>query len=492
MTQEYPQGQGRPQGGDAPQQGPGDNPWHVNPWSSPAGSDAQQPTAPQAPVPAAAAHGGQGSPWHPQHGQQPWTEGQQWQHGAASYPAAAPAGQQAGGDPQHTRRGRPGWTSLAVVGLVAALVGGGGAIGIGTLVDDDSVATATLAPSSASSGSTSSQPPVVQDSATGVDWNKVATAVAPSTVTIEVQSSTAAGEGSGVILDTAGHILTNYHVVNGAGADAERRVILADGRVFDVTVVGEDAATDLAVLQITDAPSDLQPATLGDSSAVVVGQPVMAVGNPLGLTDTVTTGIVSALNRPVTTQQEQQEQQESPFPGFNQQQEPAQSEQVVTNAIQTDAAINPGNSGGALVDAGGAVIGINSSIASTGSQAGSIGLGFAIPIDEAKRIADELIQDGEAEHPVLGVTLSDATAEIDGVTRLGAGIQDVTGSSPAAEAGLKAGDVVTEVNGTPVSGAESLTALIRQQAPGSTVEVTVERDGKAQTVSATLASREGS
>ncbi|WP_298801964.1 trypsin-like peptidase domain-containing protein [uncultured Pseudokineococcus sp.] len=417
-------------------------------------------------------------------------EGPAWYGGATPPPAAPGDGSPSGGRAPRDRR-RPGWGALVAVGVVAALVGGGAAVGVGALAGPSSTSstTAALAPSSSSSSSGSSSAPATTDA---VDWQAVSRRVAPSVVAIQVASQTAQGEGSGVVLDDQGHVLTNYHVVNGAGSGAQMRVVLPDGRVYDdVTVVGQDAATDLAVIQIANPPSDLRPATLGDSSAVEVGQPVMAVGNPLGLSDTVTTGIVSALDRPVTTTQEstgQQSQQQLPF-GFQQQQQ-APPEQVVTNAIQTDAAINPGNSGGALVDAAGDVIGINSSIASTGQQAGSIGLGFAIPSNEAKRIATELIQDGAADHAWLGVTLTDTTATADGTTRLAAGIQSVTDGTPAADAGLRAGDAVTAIDGQPVEGAESLTAQLRERAPGTTVTLAVVRDGAQSSVQATLGTRE--
>ncbi|GAA2034450.1 trypsin-like peptidase domain-containing protein [Pseudokineococcus marinus] len=440
--------------------------------------------------------GGAGSPWpggtddRGAAGRPGQGEGPAWYGGATPPPAAPGDGSPSGGRAPRDRR-RPGWGALVAVGVVAALVGGGAAVGVGALAGPSSTSstTAALAPSSSSSSSGSSSAPATTDA---VDWQAVSSRVAPSVVAIQVASQTAQGEGSGVVLDDQGHVLTNYHVVNGAGSGAQMRVVLPDGRVYDdVTVVGQDAATDLAVIQIANPPSDLRPATLGDSSAVEVGQPVMAVGNPLGLSDTVTTGIVSALDRPVTTTQEstdQQSQQQLPF-GFQQPQQ-APPEQVVTNAIQTDAAINPGNSGGALVDAAGDVIGINSSIASTGQQAGSIGLGFAIPSNEAKRIATELIQDGAADHAWLGVTLTDTTATADGTTRLAAGIQSVTEGTPAADAGLRAGDAVTAVDGQPVEGAESLTAQLRERAPGTTVTLTVVRDGAQSSVQATLGTRQ--
>jgi putative serine protease PepD len=302
------------------------------------------------------------------------------------------------------------------------------------------------------------------------DWQAVADAVRPSVVAIAVQSAAGAGEGSGVIIDDKGHILTNDHVVS----DAQQvQVTLSDGRVFEAEVVGTDPTTDLAVIQLLDPPDDLVPAELGDSDAIAVGEAVMAVGNPLGLDSTVTTGIVSALDRPVST---------GSLSG---------TEAVVTNAIQVDAAINPGNSGGPLFNASGEVIGITSSIAtlSQGSSSGSIGLGFAIPSNLAERIVGELIADGTAEHAFLGVSLSDGTATSDGTTRLGAVVEEVSSGSPAADAGLEVGDVVVAIDDDPVSGALSLTAFVRERETDDQVALTVVRDGETLKVPVTLAAR---
>ena len=404
------------------------------------------------------------SGWPPPTGQAPYGQ--------------APHGEQPAAPPSAGRRG-PGWLALIVAMLLTALLASGIAL-VGARAWDQPAST-TTAPSSSSK--VQAPVPVPRGGST-TDWTAVAAAVAPSVVTIQVQGQAAGGEGSGVVLDDKGNILTNNHVVTGAGDDAQIRVVLSDGRVFsDVTVVGLDPTTDLAVLRITNPPSDLTPATLGDSSAVQPGQAVMAVGNPLGLSDSVTTGIVSAIDRPVTTQGEAQ----TPFGGGS------GAEPVVTNAIQTDAAINPGNSGGALVDASGTVIGINSSIASTGSsiggQAGNIGVGFAIPINEAKRIADELVKNGKAEHAWLGVYLQDGSATADGVQRQAATIARVTDGTPATTAGLKSGDAVVGINDEAVTGAESLTAQIRERAPGTKVTLTVIRDGSSQKIDVTLGTR---
>jgi putative serine protease PepD len=364
--------------------------------------------------------------------------------------------------------------------VLAAVLAAGGTAGAMTALHEDGASSLT---SSASPNDRSSAPqvPVAGDQ---VNWTKVAAAVEPSVVSIRVRSQMGAGEGSGMVLDAQGHVLTNNPVVAAAGSGGQMQVAFSDGTLFDAEVVGTDPTTDLAVIKIVDPPKDLTPVQFADSGSVKVGQPVMALGNPLGLSDTVTTGIVSAVDRPVTTQGESS----SPFrPG----------EPVVTNAIQTDAAVNPGNSGGPLVDASGRVIGINSAIASigangTGSQSGSIGLGFAIPSNEAQRVAKELLSDGSAAHAFMGVSLKDVVVQADGVHHQAAGIVRVVDGSPASAAGLQAGDAVTAIGGEPVSGAESLTAQVRERAPGSKVELTIVRDGKTQKVSITLEARPGS
>lgn len=371
-------------------------------------------------------------------------------------------------------RRRPGWAALVLSSAGAAVLASGLSVGAVVALDEPSATTQVGA-----SSNDAPRAPVTGSATEAVDWTVVAEAVSPSVVSIEVTGPAGRGEGSGVVLDSEGRILTNEHVANGGGDQAQIQVVLSDGRVFgDVSVVGLDPATDLAVLQIASPPDDLVPAELGDSDAVVVGQPVMAVGNPLGLSDTVTTGIVSAVNRPVTTGAAQQGDR----PGRG-------AEPVVTNAIQTDAAVNPGNSGGALVDAAGRVVGIPSSIATAPGSSGSIGVGFAIPITEAQRIADELVADGSADHAWLGVALTDGAATADGTTREGAEIAEVTSGTPASEAGLQSGDVVVAVDGEPVSGAESLTAQVRERAPGVEVTLTVVRAGAEAEVAATLGTR---
>jgi putative serine protease PepD len=319
-------------------------------------------------------------------------------------------------------------------------------------------------------------------------------------VSITVTSGQGEGQGSGVIIDGKGHVLTNNHVVSGAGQGASISVALNDGRTYKATVAGTDPSTDLAVITLTSPPSDLKAVALGNSDSLKVGDPVMAIGNPLGLAGTVTTGIVSALNRPVTTAAEDDSQsQQNPFgqglPGQGQSspQPGSDSSQVVTNAIQTSAAINPGNSGGALVNASGQLVGINSSIASLGSsgssQSGSIGIGFAIPVNEAKGIATQLIDKGKAEHAFLGVTLQDGTATDGSSQRAGAEVSSVSTGTPAANAGLKKGDVVIAVDNDPVDSSLSLVANIRERSVGDKVSLTVLRDGKRVDLTTTLVAK---
>jgi putative serine protease PepD len=359
---------------------------------------------------------------------------------------------------------------------------------------------ATPAPSSSPAATTqsngSTSPQVIQGNAAAPDWTATAKAVGPSVVSITVQSNQGEGQGSGVIFDGQGHILTNNHVATGAGSNATISVTLSDGRTYDAKIVGTDASTDLAVLQLTNPPSDLVPITIGDSSQLTVGQPVMAIGNPLGLSGTVTTGIVSALDRPVTTQASEggqgQQGQQGQLPGLQQQ---GTSDTVVTNAIQTSAAINPGNSGGALVTADGKLIGINSSIASLGSssggQSGNIGIGFAIPSNEAKSIADQLIATGTAQHAYIGVSASDTTVTDGSSKRQAALIQSVSSGTPAAQAGLQAQDAVIAIDGEAVDSSEALVANVHEHKVGDTVTVTVLRGSQKQDIKVTLAARPG-
>lgn len=313
----------------------------------------------------------------------------------------------------------------------------------------------------------------------GADWTDVAAAVSPAVVTIQTQGASSGGIGSGVVYDTQGDIVTNYHVIAPALGSGQIQVTLADGRLYSAEVVGHDKTTDLAVIRLDKAPSDLTVARFATSANLEVGAPVMAIGAPLGLSNTVTTGIVSALNRPVEVSMDED--------SSSQDSTQASSDLVVTNAIQIDASINPGNSGGPLFDATGAVIGINSSIKSLSSssdgQAGSIGLGFAIPSDLVVSIADQLIASGTASHGMLGVTVKAATTTVGSDTYVGAEIQDVSAGSGASAAGIRAGDVIVKVEGQEVTSPKQLIGYVRRYKAGDTVSMTIVRDGQTKDVS---------
>lgn len=358
---------------------------------------------------------------------------------------------------------------ISLVALLAAGLASGGTYAV----------TRANAPGTAQ-GVSSVAAPVVQANGSTPDWAATAKAVSPSVVAIRMTTQQGGGEGSGVVIDKAGHVLTNNHVATGAGANAKITVTLDDGRTYNATIAGTDPATDLAVLTLQNPPDDLTPISIGDSDALVVGQPVMAVGNPLGLAGTVTTGIVSALNRPVSTGSSDSAQGTSTDP-------------VVTNAIQTSAAINPGNSGGALVTANGQLIGINSSIASLGSsqggQSGNIGIGFAIPSNEAKTIAQQLIADGTAEHAYLGVSSEDTTVTDGSSQRAAAAVRSVASGTPAASAGLQVGDAVVAIDGERVESSLALVAAIREHQVGDKITLTVIRNGQHVDVDVTLAAR---
>lgn len=444
-------------------------------WFAPRGGTATDPGpapatggAPTAPVPPPPA-----SPGHPTAPMPPVGHGPTPPGGplGPSGPTGAP------GLPSR-RPGRRRTAELTAVAVLAALLSSGGTVAATRLFPDTTSSPSTTSGTQLGRGADTA--PVAQADASAPDWTATAAAVTPSVVSITATSRSGGGEGSGVIIDRSGHVLTNNHVVSGA---EQLEVTLSDGRTFEATVQGTDPSTDLAVITITDAPRDLTPVAIGDSDALEVGDPVMAVGNPLGLSGTVTTGIVSALNRPVTTQGEGG----GPDP-FRQ----SQAEPVVTNAIQTSAAINPGNSGGALVNASGQLVGINSSIASLGSssgQSGNIGIGFAIPVNEATSIAKQLIDTGTATHAYLGVTPEDGSASDGSGTLAGAEVTSVGEGTPAAQAGLRVGDVITEVDGERVESALSLVGHIRERSAGSSVTLTVLRDGRSIEVRATLAAK---
>jgi putative serine protease PepD len=383
---------------------------------------------------------------------------------------------------------RPGWGGVLAIGFGAAALSSLLTAGIVLQTQDNTtpttISTAGLAPTV--------KAPVTGSNASAPDWSAVAKAVEPSVVSVKVTGQSAAGEGSGVILDKTGRIVTNNHVVSGVGSNPTVTVVLNDGDTYPATVVGTDSATDLAVIKLTNPPANLTPAVFGTSTSVGVGDPVMAVGNPLGLAGTVTTGIVSATDRPTTTQAESTDPNDpSAATGGG-------GEVVVTNAIQTDAAVNPGNSGGALVDAQGRVIGIPSSIASLSdgsslggqaTQSGNIGLGFAIPVDEVQDVTSQLIKGGSVQHSWLGVTPEDGTTKVNGATRDAAILHDIAAGSPAAKAGLKTGDAVVAVDGKQVNSALSLVGQLRERRPNTTVSLTIVRAGQPSDIKVTLGDR---
>jgi putative serine protease PepD len=381
--------------------------------------------------------------------------------------------------------------AATTVALALAAGFGGGLLGahVGNNAD-----VATAADSSLTQQSPAA--PVSAVATSGATIESVAAKVLPSVVSILATSDSSGGEGSGVILTKDGLILTNGHVIEGA---TDLTVRFNDGTTAKATVVGSDTTDDLAVIK-PEGVSNLTPAALGTSANLVVGQQVVAIGSPLGLSATVTSGIVSALNRPVRTasseDQQQQQQPQDPFGGQGngngdqQSQSTTAASGTVLNAIQTDAAINPGNSGGPLVDMNGNVIGINSAIASlsdssSSSQSGSIGVGFSIPIDQAHRVAQEIINTGKAQHAVLGASVRDnATSQTQMPT--GALVASVIADGGAAKAGLKEGDVITKVGDLPVDSADALIAAIRSQTPGGTVKITYVRGSDTASVDVTL------
>ncbi|HEX6445768.1 MAG TPA: trypsin-like peptidase domain-containing protein [Streptosporangiales bacterium] len=374
--------------------------------------------------------------------------------------------------PPSPRRG-PRTAGVVALVLAAGLVGGG--VGAGATYG----LTSTGGPTTVSS--LPSRHGKVK--APTSDVTAVADKVLPSVVSIVVTTGNGGDEGTGIIVSSSGEILTNNHVVSAAKQGAGQiEVSFRNGRTASARILGTDPTSDLAVIKV-DGVSGLQPASLGDSTSLQVGDPVVAIGSPLGLSGTVTSGIVSALNRPVRTSDSGGGG--NPFGGGS------ESNSAVLDAIQTDAAINPGNSGGPLVDMNGRVIGINSAIASvgdqsTGSQSGNIGVGFAIPISEAWPIAQELIKDGSAKHALLGVQVTDAGSS-NGVTD-GAKLAGVTSGGPADKAGLQSGDVVTKVDGRSVDSADGLVAAVRSRRPGDSVTVTYERGGTTHTAKVTLGS----
>jgi len=395
----------------------------------------------------------QGYPGQP--GYQPAQHTQQLP-AAADHPSDAPAR-------------RPRSRALLITALLAALVGGGVGGGLVAAAEHDNgnsvntglrITNDTGAPAAQLNGTIGA----------------AAAKIRPSVVTIEVTGSQQAGTGSGVVIRQDGYILTNDHVVSIGNGTGDIEVTLADGRTAAAKIVGRDTSDDLAVVKV-EGLSNLTAATFAKSSSLSVGQTVVAVGAPLGLSDTVTSGIVSNLARPVRA---------------------GDQDQAVFEAVQTDAAINPGNSGGPLVDLNGSVVGINAAIATDNSggglqipgqpaqQSGNIGIGFAIPSDEASRIASELIATGKATHAVLGVEVGGTQSSTQ--TQAGVALRTVTAAGAAAKAGMKVGDIITTIDGQRVTTADSLIAAVRNHAPGQQVKLTYVRSGKTSEVEVTLGS----
>ena len=351
------------------------------------------------------------------------------------------------------------WPLVAVTALVVGLVGGTlGGVAVSTSMDD---------PSGAVFDTESAVPaPLPVDNRSIA---AVADQLLPSTVQVLARG---AGDGpgatgSGFVLDRRGHVITNNHVVTDSTGDREIQVVDHEGRPHAASIVGRSAVYDIAVLKISDA-QDLRPAALGSSKSMQVGETVVAIGSPLGLSSTVTSGIVSALDRPVTTG--------------------GDDDASYINAVQTDAAINPGNSGGPLVNLRGEVVGVNSAIATMGSFAGdsgNIGVGFAIPMEQVRVTAAQILETGQAQYPVIGANVNT------GSVRNAAKIVKVPEGTPAARAGLEVGDLVVAVEGTPVTDGIGLIVAIRSHQPGETIALRVRRDGQEITVRVELEAKTG-
>ncbi|MFF7336335.1 trypsin-like peptidase domain-containing protein [Streptomyces sp. NPDC008163] len=372
--------------------------------------------------------------------------------------------------PDGRRKNRRG--ALLIGALLLALLAGGIGGGIGAYIERNGGLTSVELPQDERDGGGRAP-----DSVAGI-----AASALPSVVTLHVSGATESGTGTGFVLDDRGHILTNNHVVAPAGSSGDITVTFSGGETATAEVVGKDSGYDLAVVKVSGV-SGLKPLPLGNSDNVRVGDPVVAIGAPFDLSNTVTSGIISAKDRPITAGGEKGDGSDVSY----------------VNALQTDAPINPGNSGGPLVDTDAHVIGINSAIraadsgsAGEGGQAGSIGLGFAIPINQGKLVAEQLINTGKATHPVIGVTLdmkyTGDGAKVGGSTQ---GSSPVTAGGPADKAGIEADDVITEVDGARVHSGEELIVKIRSHRPGDRLDLTVTRGGKDLSITLTLGSATG-
>jgi putative serine protease PepD len=407
-------------------------------------------------------HGGQGPYGHG--GQGPGGHGGPGGPGGWGAPYQQPA--------PKSGRGRGG---LVAAVLTAALVAGGlgGGLGYTLAKNNDNETGSTTVSASQSGGDLKRDPGTVA---------AVSAKALPSTVTIEAESNSGeGGTGTGFVFDTQGHIVTNNHVVAEAVDGGKLSATFPNGRKYDAEVVGHAQGYDVAVIKLKDAPSGLKPLTLGNSDKVAVGDSTIAIGAPFGLSNTVTTGIISAKNRPVASS------------------DGTGSQASYMSALQTDASINPGNSGGPLLDAQGNVIGINSAIQSTSNggfgtgQSGSIGLGFAIPINQAKYVAQELIKSGKPVYAKIGASVSlEESSNGAKITDQGAGGSEaIEPGGPADKAGLEPGDVITKLDDRVIDSGPTLIGEIWTHQPGDKVRITYERDGKERTVDLTLASRVG-
>ncbi|GHB12161.1 S1C family serine protease [Streptomyces chryseus] len=430
---------------------------------TPAGSTTNGAGVPTAPSPQHHQHEPHRQPQPHPHQPSQWLQYDPW--GAPQQPLTHPGDPAGPARPKKTRRG-----TLLVGALLVALVAGGVGGGVGAYVERNGGITRVELPQAGPQDGKGRAP----DSVAGI-----AASALPSVVTLHVNGVGEQGTGTGFVLDAKGHILTNDHVVEPAGADGTINITFSGGQTAKAKLVGKDSGYDLAVVRVLGVDG-LKPLPLGNSENVQVGDPVVAIGAPFDLQNTVTSGIISAKERPITAGGEKGDGSDVSY----------------VNALQTDAPINPGNSGGPLVDAQARVIGINSAIRAAdstagleGSQGGSIGLGFAIPINQGKRVAEELINTGRATHPVIGVTL-DMKFTGDGarVGTKGADGPAVTPGGPGARAGIRPRDVITEVNGQKVHNGQELIVKIRAHRPGDRLELTVVRSGKARKVGVTLGS----
>ncbi|MEV7462108.1 S1C family serine protease [Streptomyces rubiginosohelvolus] len=491
---QYPatNGAGIPAPAPAPHPAPADG--HTPPHAQPAGSFAAPQPAPadafppphpaptdtyaqrpQQPHPHAnaqntAAHGQQPAHQAPgrQHQQTQWLQYDPW--GAPGQPFTRP-GPPEGAEPGRKKKRRGGaFVGVLLLALVASGIGGG----VGAYIERNGGLTTVELPQAGRDNGDRAP-----DSVAGI-----AASALPSVVTLHVSGTAESGTGTGFVLDGQGHILTNNHVVAPAGSSGDITVTFSTGETASAELVGKDSGYDLAVVRVRGV-SGLKPLPLGNSDNVQVGDPVVAIGAPFDLSNTVTSGIISAKQRPITAGGEKGDGSDISY----------------VDALQTDAPINPGNSGGPLVDSQAHVIGINSAIRAadsgggpeSGGQSGSIGLGFAIPINQGKRVAEELISTGKATHPVIGVTL-DMKYTGDGAkvgTKGADGGPAVAKDGPADKAGIKSGDVITQVEGQRVHSGEELIVKIRAHRPGDDLDLKLTRGGEERTVTLKLGSASG-